>query len=220
MKYYTFQYRKTQSIRLEVEHDFKDMPSLEGLTGLAYYQSQQAIFDLASTRALSSWTAKLRSDKLGLLGHYQSGPRWTSEGELALYAISDGNTRTDFWYELRRILSQTLQVGARYESVSAKRSLPPDNPNGLMPYWSPANYQTLSLTAQLENSFNRWSYQLHGGVGRVLSTNDALRNFSAQVQWRVTRSASLAAAFLDLATTRVDGQYAYRGMSVSFTLER
>lgn len=212
LKYYTFELHKPRSLRIEVEHNFKDVPSLIGLNALAYYQSQEAIFDLASTRKLASWHARLKSDKLGVIGRYQNSPLWISEGELALFAVSDGNTRTDIAVEVRRVLSKLLQVGLRYETVSAKRFVPE--------YWSPKNYQTLSLVAQLENTLDRWSYELHGGVGRVLSTNDALRNFSAQIQWKMTRWAYLSGALLDLTTTRVDGEYHYRGVSVSLTIER
>ncbi len=223
LKFYTFQYRRPRSLRLEVSHDFQDMPSVEGLVGLIYYQSQEAVFDLASTHNLSSWTRELSSDKIGLNGRYNYSPKWQGEGELAQYSISDGNGRTDFWGEWRRVISKLLQVGARYESVSAKRSFDVDpltNAKLQLPYWAPDNYQTISVVGQLQNSLSRWSYTFHGAVGRVMGTNDALRNFNAQIQWRVSSSVSLSAAMLDLATTRVDGQYTYRGVSVSVTVER
>ena len=212
MKFYTFTYRKPQSLRIEVEHNFKDVPSLIGLNALAYYQSQEALFDVASSRKLAAWHARLKSDKLGLNCRYQTDPKWLAEGELALFSISDGNTRTDFAVEGRRVLSKVLQVGLRYESVAAKKAV--------VEYWSPKEYQTVTLVAQLENTLNRWSYELHGGVGRVLNTNDALRNFSAQVQWKITQWAYLSGGILDLTTTRADGQYHYRGASLSLTIER
>lgn len=212
IKYYTFALKKSQGLRLEIEHDFKDFPSLVGMVGTAYYTSQEAVLDLASSKNLMSWTDKLKSEKLGGMVTYNYSPRWLGEGEVALIAISDGNTRTDIWGEWRRVFSKLIQIGGRYENISAKRPA--------VQYWSPAAYQTISVVAQMQNSFNRWSYKVHGGVGRVLSTSDALRNFSAQVQWRISPAIYFSAGILDLATTRVDGQYKYRGVSASLTLER
>lgn len=212
IKAYTYALRKSQGLRLEIEHDFKDFPNLVGLVGTAYYSSQEAVLDLASSKNLMSWNDRLRSEKLGASAVYDYSPKWQGEGEIALIAVSDGNTRTDMWGEWRRVFSRLIQIGGRYENISAKRVAEQ--------YWSPSSYQTISLVAQLHNSFNRWSYKVHGGVGRVLSTNDALRNFSAQIQWRLAPSIYLSAGLLDLATTRIDGRYWYRGVSASLTLER
>ncbi len=212
IKYYTFALKKSQGLRLEIEHDFKDFPNLIGMTGTAYYTSQEAVLDLASTKNLMSWTDKLKSEKLGASVSYIYSPKWLGEGEIALIAVSDGNTRTDIWGEWRRVLSKLIQIGARYENISAKRTA--------IQYWSPNSYQTISLVAQMQNSFNKWGYKIHGGVGRVLSTSDALRNFSAQVQWRIAPAIYFSAGLLDLATTRIDGRYWYRGVSASLTLER
>ncbi len=212
IKYYTFALKKSQGLRFEIEHNFKDFPNLDGMIGTAYYTSQEAVLDLASTRNLLSWTDNLKSEKLGAVVNYIYSPKWVGEGEVALIAVSDGNTRTDIWAEWRRVFSKLIQIGARYENISAKRVA--------AQYWSPSAYQTISLVAQMQNSFNKWSYEVHGGVGRVLSTSDALRNFSAQIQWRIAPAIYFSAGILDLATTRVDGQYRYRGVSASLTLER
>ena len=212
LKYYTYALKKSRGLRLEIEHDFKDFPSLVGMIGTAYYTSQEAVLDLASSKNLMSWTEKLTSEKLGGVVSYVYSPKWVGEGEVALISVSDGNTRTDIWGEWRRVFSKLIQIGGRYENISAKRVAPQ--------YWSPATYQTISVVAQMQNSFNRWSYEIHGGVGRVLSTNDALRNFSAQIQWRISPSIYFSGGLLDLATTRVDGQYKYRGVSASITLQR
>jgi hypothetical protein len=212
LKLYNFAQHKSRGLRLEIEHIFDDISNLNGMTGTAYYTTQEAVLDLASTHNLVAWTDRLHSERLGVNVKYNYSPAWNGDGELALIAVSDGNTRTDFWGEWRRAISKLLQLGIRYESVSAKKIAPQ--------YWSPKNYQTLSLVAILQNNLNRWSYKIHGGVGRVLSTNDALRNFSAEIQWRVAQSVYFSGGLLDMTTTRADGQYHYRGLSLALTMER
>ncbi len=207
LRYYSFELVQREAFWLEIEHEFKDVPELVGLTGKLRYSSQFAILDVAATKSLQTWWEDLMSEKISVWGKYQTEDPYTYEGEIAYISISDGNIRTDIWLDGGYRFKKYLFGGLRYDNISAA--------NEVSAYWSPLEYQTVSGWIRLENSFTRWSYSLYGSVGRVLTTQDNLRRFSGNLSYRISKMLSLNLSYLTLQTVRPDGKYWYKGASGS-----
>lgn len=211
LRYNVFEDYDNESIFIEIEHDFLNPPELVGLKGMVYYTDQDAVFDLASTVELRTWTEKLKSEKLGFRGFYTYREKWNFKADIGYLSVSDGNTRTDLYLEGLYDLYSYLNVGGRYDNISAKFDAPG--------YWSPDTYETVIGLVELGNSFHRWTYSVRGGIGKVLSTDNSIRQFSAQLTYRFSKTFNAAFAYSSLRTSRIDGEYRYQGLMGSITID-
>ncbi len=209
VRHYTFANRNSYSLRFDLEHDFQDVPELKGAYGRIFYSTRDAVFDLASTKDLLTWTNKLTSDKFGIFGRYTRYPKWLLEGEFDYLTISDGNGRLDLWLEVLYQLQRYMHLGLRYDHIQAEVEAEE--------YWAPHSYTSIMGVAQLKNSFTRWNYKLHGGLGRILGTGYTTRNFSAALEYRLRKSTQLGLSYFSLVTSRYDGRYKYSGITGSVT---
>ncbi|MDK9699756.1 MAG: tetratricopeptide repeat protein [bacterium] len=204
---YQFEKKVAQGIRLDVSHNFKDVPELVGFIGRAYYSKQEAMFDLGATKELQTWGEELTTEKIGVAGTYEINKQWTAEGEVSQLQISDRNTRTEMWFEAGYLFKPYLTLGGRVESVDAKKEA--------VGYWAPKDYSTVGGWIDLHNSFPRWYYTIRGGVGRVQKTNDAIKNMSGELNVRVSKRINVGLAYSYLRTIRTDGEYSYSGVAAS-----
>ncbi|MFH0765323.1 MAG: tetratricopeptide repeat protein [Calditrichota bacterium] len=210
LRFYIYQKRKTDAYRIWVTHDFKDVPDLRGLFGQVEYSFQDAVLDVASTRGLGAWTSELDCEKLSAYGRYNYSEKYVFSGQASFLSISDDNSRTDLWVSAGYKLRPSLTLSLRYDNVSAKDEVPA--------YWSPRSYETIQGIANLSNTLSRFSYTLEGGVGRVLKTNDSIRQLRVEIQFRISPKIQAGANYSSLKTTRRDGQYNYQGLAGSLTL--
>ncbi len=211
VRYNAFENYSHEAVFIEIEHDFQNPPELAGLKGLIYYSDQEAVFDVASTTELRTWTDKLRCETLGLRAFYTYQEHWKCRADFGDLSISDGNTRTELAIEGLYDFYTYLNVGGRYDNISTKFEAPG--------YWSPDTYETVIGLVELENSFHRWSYSLRGGIGKVLSTENSIRQFSAELTYRFSRTFNTTLAYSSLRTSRIDGEYRYQGLMASLTID-
>jgi len=208
VKYYVFADYKTPSYWLDIQHTFIEGSGLEGVEGSLRYSSQLAVFDLASTHSLQTFTDKLTSDRFTAWAKYTNQIRpWFLEGSFDYFAVSDANGRTDLVLSAGYWFQKWLSVGPRYEQISASKEV--------KQYWSPDKYETVSGWVGVQNSSSRWTVSATAGFGRVLHTDNTVRRASGQASYRINNQFSIAASFLALATARQDGEYWYRGLNGS-----
>jgi len=180
---------------------------LQNVEGHLFYASHDAVLEVASTQALATWTEKLKSDRIGASAVYKTQEPWFVEGEFMYQFISDGNNRTNLMLSGGYKLNRFFSVGLNHNSIRAKQEADA--------YWSPDQYQTFAGWATLHNSFTKWNYRMRGSIGRVQSTGDATREFSADLGYNPSERLNVGFAYSTLNTSRVDGEYQYSRWSLS-----
>lgn len=211
-RFFQFKHRTTNDLRLFLFHDFSEIDALKGLVVQGQYGKADAIFELASTKDLRTWTEKLTVEKLATHIQYQIDTSWSFEGDIAYLTISDNNSRTDLWTELKYRVSPIFALGIRYESVSARDS---GNIGG---YWAPKDYSTVGGWLKLANKFNNFSYEFKWNVGQIIKTKDSVHHGSAMLTYRLSERFTTSASYYYLRTVRKDGHYQYEGISGSLAI--
>ncbi|MBZ0264138.1 tetratricopeptide repeat protein [bacterium] len=208
-RYYVYEEENTDWLKVSMSYKFSNLPDRHNLRGEVYYHSRDAIFELASTKGLWTWTDRLRSEKLGVWAQYHSPYGWVGEGSLNFISVDDGNSRTDAWLDAGYPLWEFLTVGGHYDLYRAKYFVPQ--------YWSPDRYETIAIWARLHRDFQRWNYAVRGDLGKVIGSDANTRRITAELGYRHNQNMNFGLSYIYLRTTRNDGLYWYRGISGFFT---
>jgi len=217
VRYNIFASRQTDWYYVELSRDFKNSSELRGTVGKVYFSSRDAIFDVASTSGLLTWRKKIRAEKFGIAATYnfREGNRLAKvqfNGNGQYMFLSDGNTRTDAWLNCAYRLNPVIDLGLRFDTVGASEERDE--------YWAPSSYASVIGWISLQKRLSRLSYKLKGGIGRVFTTDNSVRQFQLDLGYNINRYFSFGFGYSGFATNRVDGSYRYNGWIASLSWSR
>ena len=217
VRYNIFASRQTDWYYVELTRDFKDSPELRGTLGKVYFSSRDAIFDVASSGGLLTWRNRIRAEKFGIAATYnfREGNRFSKvqfDGNGQYMFLSDGNTRTDAWLNCAYRLNPVIDLGLRFDTVGANEERDE--------YWAPSSYASVIGWISIQKRLQKLSYKLKGGIGRVISTDNSVRQFQLDLGYNINRYFSFGFGYSGFATNRVDGSYRYNGWIASLSWSR
>ncbi|MCX7835485.1 MAG: tetratricopeptide repeat protein [bacterium] len=210
-KFFQFKNRYTNSLAVNLMHDFSGINELKGLTIHLLYNYGDAVFELGSLQNLQTWTEKLITEKISSHIVYQMDTSTTLEGKVDYISISDRNSRTDLWSEIGYKISPILTIGGRYDWVSS-----PDT-GKIGGYWAPKNYASITGWIKLANQLDRFNYEVKLNLGQVMNTKNTISTTQAKLGYKMVEWLTTDFSYFHLRTIRLDGKYNYEGLLGSLT---
>lgn len=214
----------TDGYYIELEHKFTNLQEYKDLVTKLFYTSQDAVLEVASKSGLLTWTKALRADKLGIWGRNKLTEKIIVEAQMQYMFISDGNTRSDLWAVGEYRINEPIATGVRLDYIDAKMKLkdesdidPDDSRRNSyeFEYWTPDAYFSYMAFLKLQKRFSRLNYSAYGAIGRISKTNNAIRQFSLQVEYRISTKLNFGGRYSSLQTNREDGEYKYKNWALS-----